>query len=432
MGFWMLAGLLSLLIGGALVLAAWRSRDEANPAAAYDLQVYRDQLREIDKDLARGVLTEDEAERTRTEVARRVLEADRALQAGGGGAHAGRGQRIAVLVGAAGIIAGSFGLYWVLGAPGYPDLPIDTRISLVEQARSERPSQLEVEAGIPQQTREDPDPRRAELVEELRQTMQDHPDEPEGLRLLAFEEARIGNYVAARTAQQHLLEVLGDGATAEQRLDLAEMMFLAAGGYISPEAEELLNAVLREDPMNGAARYYVGLMYAQQGRPDLGYPIWRNLLAESEPDAPWLTPIREQIEIVAAMAGDDISVEQLPQPPLPNRPDQPGPTAADIEAAGAMSAEDRQAMIENMVAGLSERLANEGGTPEEWARLISAYIVLGQPERALPIYQEALRVFARSDAALATIREAGAPLQAESGDAGSGPSADAPLREPDE
>ena len=183
MGFWMLAGLLSLFIGGALVLAAWRSRDETDAAAAYDLQVYRDQLREIDKDLARGVLTEDEAERTRTEVARRVLEADRALQAQTAEAHAGRPQRIAVLAGVAVVIAGAFGLYQMIGAPGYPDLPIETRISLVEQARAERPSQLEAEAGIPQQTREDPDPRRAELVAELRETMESHPDEPEGLRL---------------------------------------------------------------------------------------------------------------------------------------------------------------------------------------------------------------------------------------------------------
>ena len=423
MGFWMLAGLLSLLIGAALVIAAWRSRDEADPAAAYDLQVYRDQLREIDKDLARGTLTEDEAERTRTEVARRVLDADRALQSSGTSAHAGRAQRLSVLVGVGVVLAGAFGLYSLIGAPGYPDLPIETRISLVEQARAERPSQLEAESGIPQQTREDPDPRRAELVAQLRETMETHPDEPEGLRLLAFEEARIGNYVAARTAQAHLLTVLDDAATAQNKLDLAEMMFLAAGGYVSPEAEALLNEVLQEDRMNGAARYYVGLMYAQQGRPDLGYPIWRNLLADSDPDAPWLAPIREQIEIVAAMAGDDISVEQLPQPPLP---DQPGPSAEDIEAAGEMTPEDRQSMIESMVAGLSERLANEGGTPEEWARLISAYIVLGQPERAVPIYQEALSAFAGSDRALEIILEAGAPLAA-NGDVPM-PS-DAPLRE---
>jgi cytochrome c-type biogenesis protein CcmH len=61
---------------------------------------------------------------------------------------------------------------------------------------------------------------------------------------------------------------------------------------------------LELEPRNGTARYYAGLMYAQQGRPDLAFPIWRNLMAESTADAPWLDPIRLQIEEVAALAGD--------------------------------------------------------------------------------------------------------------------------------
>lgn len=411
MGFWMLAGLLSLLIGAALVLAAWRRRDAGDPAAAYDLQIYRDQLREIDKDLARGVLTEEEAERTRTEVSRRILEADRALQESGQAAHAARPQRMALLALTAAVLAGTFWVYWMIGAPGYPDLPIETRISLVEQERAARPSQAEAEAMTPPQTREDPDPRRAELVQQLRETMAEHPDEPEGLRLLAFEESRIGNFAAARAAQERLIEVLGDEVTAGHYLTLAEINFMAAGGYVSPESEALLNRVVAMDEDNLAARYYIGLMYAQQGRPDLGYPIWRNVLAESAPGDPWLRPIRDQIEIVAAMAGDNISLEELPQPPV--EAPLAGPSLEDMEAAEDMAPEDRQAMVEGMVASLSERLANEGGTAEEWARLIRAYIVLGQPDRARPVYQEALSAFANSDAALDIIRAAGAPLEQE-------------------
>ncbi len=410
MGFWMLTALLALLIGAALVLGAWRRRDDGDPAAAYDLQVYQDQLREIEKDLARGVLTEDEAERTRTEIARRVLEADRALQASEAERHAtGRGQRIAVTGLVAVVLLGSFALYDYLGAPGYPDLPIDTRISLVDQARENRPGQAEAEAEVPVEIMEDPDPRRAELVQQLRQTMEQHPDEPEGLRLLAREEARLGNYRAARNAQSHLVELMGEEATTQQKLDLAEMMFMAAGGYVSPEAEALFRQVLDADPTNGAARYYVGLMLAQQGRPDLGFPIWRDLLADSAPDDPWLTPIRDQIEMVAAMAGVEVTLAQLPQPPMAGG--MPGPSASDMEAAGQMSAEDRQAMIENMVAGLADRLANEGGSPAEWARLIGAYQVLGRTEDAQAVYDEALQVFADSDSALAVIRQAGAGLE---------------------
>ena len=83
MGFWIATGLFSGLVVVLLLLAASRPQRAATPAAAYDLQVYRDQLKEIARDIARGVLTEEEATRTRAEVSRRLLEADRALEASG-------------------------------------------------------------------------------------------------------------------------------------------------------------------------------------------------------------------------------------------------------------------------------------------------------------------------------------------------------------
>jgi cytochrome c-type biogenesis protein CcmH len=116
-------------------------------------------------------------------------------------------------------------------------------------------------------------------------------------------------------------------------------------------------------------------MYAQQGRPDLAFPIWRNLMAESTADAPWLDPIRLQIEEVAALAGERVTLADLPQPAAPAAP---GPTPEQIEAAAEMAPEDRSAMIEGMVAGLADRLATEGGPPEDWARLITAFGVLGR------------------------------------------------------
>lgn len=412
MGFWMLTGLLSLLIGAALVLSAWRRQDGGDPGAAYDLQVYQDQLREVEKDLARGVLTEDEADRTRTEISRRILDADRALQGGDAAPHAGRAQRLTI-VGLVGIVlAGAFALYTVIGAPGYPDLPIDTRITLVEQQRAARPSQAEAEAQVPAQAVPDPDPRRAALIQQLRDAMQQRGDDPEGLRLLAFEESRLGNFDAARAAQEHLIEVLGNAVTPDELLRLVEINFMATGGYVSPETERLLNRVIAIDPVNLPARYYIGLMYAQQGRPDLGYPIWRNVLAESAPGDPWLRPIRDGIESVAAMAGDRITLAELPQPPMQPAAGAPfaGPSQADMQAAGDMSPEDRQAMIETMVAGLADRLATDGGSPAEWARLIGAYQVLGRVEDAQTIYNEALTVFADNTEALSAIRQAGADL----------------------
>jgi cytochrome c-type biogenesis protein CcmH len=121
------------------------------------------------------------------------------------------------------------------------------------------------------------------------------------------------------------------------------MMILAAGGYVSPEAEAALVRGLELEPRNGTARYYAGLMYAQQGRPDLAFPIWRNLMAESTAEAPWLDPIRLQIEEVAALAGERVTLASCRSPV---RPPAPGPTAEQMEAglrtaAGRSRGDDR-------------------------------------------------------------------------------------------
>ncbi|HAM91711.1 MAG TPA: c-type cytochrome biogenesis protein CcmI, partial [Rhodobacteraceae bacterium] len=88
-----------------------------------------------------------------------------------------------------------------------------------------------------------------------------------------------------------------------------------------------------------------------------------------------------------------------------------GPSAADIEAADAMTPEDRKAMIAGMVAQLSQRLASEGGPATDWARLIDAHGVLNRPDQAAQIWLEAQQVFAGNPDALrvllASARRAG-------------------------
>lgn len=410
MGFWIATGAFSALVVMVLMLAVLRPRKAAVPAAAYDLQVYRDQLREVEKDIARGILSEEEATRARTEVSRRVLEADRALQAAKAAElRASALDRVILGAGLLATVAGAFLVYLQIGAPGYSDLPIATRIEMVEERRATRPSQAEAEDQVPFREGLPPDPRREELVAQLRTIMEQRPDDVQGLGLLATNEAALGNFRAARVAQDRLITLLGDEATGFQYIDLAEMMILGAGGYVSPEAEAALTRGLQLEPRNGTGRYYAGLMFAQQGRPDLAFPIWRNLLADSTIDAPWVEPILLQIEEVMFLAGVPESMADLPQP-APAAASARGPSAEDLAAAENMSPEDRQAMVESMVEGLAARLASEGGTPDEWARLIGAQIVLGRTDQARAIYEEGRTVFAESPEALSILDAAAAPL----------------------
>ncbi len=398
MTFWIIIGLLTLSVAMLFVLALLRGRDTGVSAARFDLQIYRDQLSGIERDLERGVVTKEEAARIKTEVSRRVLDADKALQAAGGVKGAPSSVTYGAIAICAVVLAGSVWVYQTIGSPGYPDLPLQLRIENAEDIRRERPSQTEIEASMPPNTAQ-ADPRHLELVEKLRIAVADRPDDLKGHQLLAGNEAALGNYNGAYIAHIKVIEIKGQDATARDLADLADLMIMAAGGYVSPEAESALQRALERDPNEGKARYYSGLMFAQSGRPDVAFRMWRDLLEVSAPTDPWVPPIRAQIEEAAAWAGVKYTL-----PELEGGPALAGPDADAVAAASDMSAEDRQDMIGNMVAQLSERLATEGGSAQEWAQLIGALGVLGDIDRARAIWGEAQTVFAADADGLAMIR----------------------------
>jgi cytochrome c-type biogenesis protein CcmH len=143
------------------------------------------------------------------------------------------------------------------------------------------------------------------------------------------------------------------------------------------------------------ARYLTGLMFAQNGRPDRAFALWQPLIVEGPEEAPWVEAARADIETAAALAG--IPYEM---------PAMPGPSAEDMALAADMTPEDQQAMIEGMVGQLEARLLAEGGTVEEWLRLINAFQVLNQTERGTAALRAAETALAADPAGLQSVREA--------------------------
>ena len=394
--FWVITLGGAVLVAVALAAALLRGGRPAFDAHP-DLRLYRAQLADIDRDLARGVLSPAEADQVRMEVSRRLLDADRVAQADTSPTGQGPGRLAAVLV-AAGVVLASAGLYTSLGAPGYGDLPRALRLAEAERIRQSRPDQATLEAAVAKAAPPDPaavDQATADLLDRLRAVVADRPDDLRGQGFLARGEATVGNFAAARQAQERVLALKGADATAEDYAELADLMVLAAGGAVSPEAETALRSALSLDPANGTARYYTGLLAAQTGRPDIAFQMWRRLLEDGPADAPWTPPIRANIAQLAQMAGVDYT------PPDAG----PGPSAADVAAAAEMPTEDQTAMIRGMVTRLADRLANEGGPPADWARLVRAYGVLGETDAARSIWAEAQQVFP-DPADLAPVRAA--------------------------
>jgi cytochrome c-type biogenesis protein CcmH len=405
MAFWAIITALALAVSALLALAILRGRIGEEPPAAYDLRVYRDQLKEVDRDLARGVITTEEAERVRTEVARRILQADTQLRKGlDEGVQPRNLSASAAVLALVALIGGSVWVYSQLGAPGYPDMSLASRIAAAQDIRETRISQAEAEGRIPPgATVQAPSPDFQRLMDQLRTAVAERPRDLEGAMLLARNEATLGNFVAAHKAQARVLSIKGDQATADDFVDYADMMVLAAGGYVSPEAEAALRAALTRDPQNGAARYYVGLLQAQTGRPDNAFRTWEAALRDGPEGAPHIRAIRAQIEEMAFRAGVNYTL-----PPEGGAPvDVPaGPSAADIAAAEDMPVEERMAMIRGMVQSLSDRLALRGGNSSEWAQLIGALGVLGDERQARIIWQESQSIFWDSPSGLAEVNEA--------------------------
>ncbi|RYG89806.1 c-type cytochrome biogenesis protein CcmI [Loktanella sp. IMCC34160] len=396
--FWILAVLLTLLTVSLLVLPMLRGGDgveAADDPAAKDMAIYRDQLAEVERDLARGVLDEAEAERTRTEIARRLLAADKSTRSDGAEAPQGI-TRGTVAVTALLLAGGTLGLYAWLGAPGAVDVPHAARIAASAEMRENRPSQAELEeAALPLMPLINADEDYLAIVNQLREIVPTRPDDLQGWLLLVQHEAALGQFAAAARAQEQVVRIKGAGAEVEDYTVLLDLMVGATADHVSPEAEALIRQILDMDDRNITARYYLGLLYDKTDRPDIAFRLWRGVIEEGDADTFHVFQARQQIERTAWLAGVDYTL-----------PPERGPSAEDVANAADMTDEDRQAMIEGMVAQLSDRLANEGGTPAEWARLINAHGVLGNTEQAAAIWAEAQQVFAASPEAVATIRAA--------------------------
>jgi len=387
--FWFTSIFLALVVTAFVLAPLLRKGEhvETNP----DITLYKAQLAEIENDQARGLIEPEEADRTRTEVARRLLAASK--QNHQGFKTPTRSPRVVAALSGGLTVLAALGAYLVIGAPYEPDQPLQQRLELAAEMRENRPSQAEFEAAAAPQPAAEASPEYLDSVDQLRALMPTRPDDLRGWQLLAKHELALRNFSAAAKAQGEVIR-LSDGGSLDDLVRLIDLMVAAADGQVSPEAESVIRDILNRDPDNLAANYYLGAMHNLTARPDIAFRLWRPIV-ETGNDTYHTALARAQIEGAAWRAGVNYTV-----------PETRGPSAADIENAQNLTPEERAAMIRNMVAGLADRLATEGGPASDWARLIGAYGVLGETVAAAEIWLEAQNAFATDPDAMATLRAA--------------------------
>jgi cytochrome c-type biogenesis protein CcmH len=342
--FWVIAALLTLGASLAVLLPLSRRGLSHALEGSHDLEVYRDQLAELDRDAERGLIQPAEAEQARAEIARRILKADKAAAVATGTAVNRSGRAI----GMAAVLAVplmSWGIYAATGSPDLPSQPLAARLE-------KNPADSSVD----------------ELVARAEAHLVANPDDGRGWDVLAPIYARLGRYDEAVTAYRNAIRLSGpDGA---RQSGLGEAIAVAAGGAITVEAQEAFKRALELEPGQPKASFFLASALAQEGKVAEAATAWQAMLASLPAGSPW----RQAVEQAIAEAGNRLAAA-------------PGPTQQEIDAAASMSDEDRTAMIETMVAGLDEKLRQNPRDPEGWTRLVRSYQVLGRTDKA----QEALK-----------------------------------------
>ncbi len=370
------AAVTAVVVCGMLWALNRRGSGGAADRLNYDIAVYKDQLSELERDLARGLISDAEAEAARGEIERRILTIADSAENSMSSATAPRGRRaIAAVIVTMAVPALSFALYAHLGSPEYPNTPYAARDIAAEQARQQRLKEAGEMAG---------------LVEKLAQRMEETPNNLQGWVLLGRTLLTMEREDEAVAALRRAAELAPEDPAVGT--ELAEALVITNDNRVGAEARSILQGVLSRDARSPRARYYLALADAQDGKLKEALQGWTDLLAVSPPNAPWRATVGESIRRAAkdlkidpttlkpSLAAKLLGPGKRAQPPT--MPTSPGPTREQMEAAGQMSADDRTEMIKGMVQRLADRLKDNPDDIAGWQRLAQAYRVLGETKKA--------------------------------------------------
>ncbi len=369
MTLWIILAAMMLVAVAGLVIPALRAAPPTATRSDYDLTVYRDQLRDLKADVARGVVTPEEEDSARTEISRRMIAAGASAEEVQGADGAEKSQprfaRIVVtvlLILAVPVVATP--IYLLTGSPDTPGQPFASRTDIL----------LADEAALPEGFEDG--------VARLAARLQEEPDDLDGWIMLGRALMVLQRYEPAINAFRRATALSPRNSLAQSLL--GEAIVFAADGTVTPPALGAFAAAMAADPRNIAARFYQAVERAQAGEVQEAFDAWLVLVAESRADAPWIPDLRARLEEAARILDVDLAAV-MPDPLPPSGADQ-----AQRPTPGEDGTEGEQGQqIRAMVARLAARLENEPDDAEGWLMLGRSFGVLGDREGSRAAYARA-------------------------------------------
>ncbi|APG83857.1 c-type cytochrome biogenesis protein CcmI [Sinorhizobium americanum] len=356
--FWILVAILTAAVAVALVLPLMRAVAPLSSPHSHDIEVYRDQLGELARDREAGLISDEDAETARAEIGRRLIAANAAdastTESASGRLGATRLAQAFILLC---LPAVGLCLYLATGSPGVPAQPLAARLA-------------------------NPGEDINILIAKAENHLALNPDDGAGWDLLAPIYMRNGRVDDAVAAYDRAIRLLGP--TAARFGGYAEALIVQSGGLVTAAAQDALKKALSLDPNDPRSEFYLALGLKQEGKRGDALAAFRKLADTSPAGAPWLPLVNQHI------------AELSPDKPVAGGAASGNPTSEDIAAAEGMSAGDRQEMIRGMVDGLAGRLKENPDNFEGWMRLVRAYVVLDQRDKAENALRDGLQAFPAS------------------------------------
>jgi cytochrome c-type biogenesis protein CcmH len=347
--FWLMAAVLCGITMAALLATGIAKSSPTAPRSEGALAIYKDQLTELERDVASGVLGEVEAESQRTEVSRRLLMASREQDYSAPSKS--RFPNALVLI--VPVLAAA--LYWHLGKYNMPDVPRAERLAAAETSNDFEAMIARVEAQLEKQ-----------------------PDDVEGWQLLVSNYLNLGRFGDAANAMAQVIRISGPSSVLYA--DMGEALVYGNNGLMTAQAVAVFDEALKLDGNNAKALFYRGIGLSQEGKVAEAKATFQNLLDHAPADAPWKKAVEQQMaKLDPNGAAPKIGAEQM-------------------QNAEGMKPEERTAMIRGMVDGLDEKLKANPQDIEGWLRLIRARTVLDDADKATVALATARATFATNAA----------------------------------
>jgi cytochrome c-type biogenesis protein CcmH len=319
----------------------------------FDKAIYRDQLIELERDRARGLIGAVEAEAARNEISRRLLQSAKpnAVVASNGR----RFQKYAVLL----VPLIALPLYIKYGNPQLPAVPLGARL----------------QGAIENQD-------FAALVATVEQHLAEDPKDIKGWQVLAPAYKREQRWSDAADAYANIMKL--QEPNAEAVADYAEMVVVAGGGIVDDQALNAFAEVLKLDASNPRGRYFTALAKKQEGKPSEAKALFEAFLKDTPTDASWRPMLEAELRDLSSAKAPALTDEQ-------------------IASGQGMSAENQAKMIQGMMDGLEQRLGESSRDLDGWLRLIRARRVANEIDKAQKSYELASGIFRDDPAALETL-----------------------------